>query len=286
MSAALQLATGIARSWVRLYTSRMPAEVRDTRRGEIEADLWDQQVDMAGEGISSAGAAYDMLLRTLYGIPDDLLWRFEVVRASRSDAPQRRWTMIESSPKYTRWLGLCLVVGGILWSIDTAGVVGDGAIQFDLVAPLLLMVGLIGLLVQERERLGRAGRAGAVFVLLSWLSWVGMTALPGDGNSLHINLLAVAWAFLMPIGFVFMGIGMKGALRIMMFAIASLFPVAILMLLSSVFFPGVLTDWDMQTANSPPPFMRTFLTLAGLGLALMGYVAFRAGRTAGTASTG
>lgn len=186
--------------------------------------------------------------------------------------------MVALSPKYTRWLGLCLLAGGLLWAVDIGVLRTDRGVRFDLLTPMFLMAGLMGLGVQERERLRRTGRVGALLIFLSWLSWVLMSMLPGDGNSLHINILAVSWAFLQPVGFFLMGVGLKGALRVTMFAIASLFLAPMLMVLLSVLFPGLLTDWNMNTANSPPPFADAFSIASGLGLALMGLVTFRAGR--------
>ena len=43
MSAALALAVGMTRSWVTLYTSGLPRELRDARRAEIDSDLWEHQ---------------------------------------------------------------------------------------------------------------------------------------------------------------------------------------------------------------------------------------------------
>lgn len=71
----LRFAIGCVRAWTRLYTSRMPPALRETRRAEIESDLWECQRDAARDRV--IGAAFHILLRLLIGMPDDLGWRVE-----------------------------------------------------------------------------------------------------------------------------------------------------------------------------------------------------------------
>jgi uncharacterized protein (TIGR03435 family) len=71
----LRLAVSCVRAWTRLYTWRMPPSFRETRRAEIESDLWEFQSDAAGDPV--LGSARHILLRLLIGIPDDLGWRVE-----------------------------------------------------------------------------------------------------------------------------------------------------------------------------------------------------------------
>jgi hypothetical protein len=68
----------LVRRWVALYTRGLSAEVRDARREEIDADLWSQAQDSAGEG--------GVLARLVLGMPADLAWRLELRPAS---APAR-----------------------------------------------------------------------------------------------------------------------------------------------------------------------------------------------------
>lgn len=63
------------REWTLVYTWRMPPACRETRRAEIESDLWTFQFDAAGK--SALGSAVHLFLRLLIGIPDDLGWRME-----------------------------------------------------------------------------------------------------------------------------------------------------------------------------------------------------------------
>jgi len=77
VSGALAVTIGIARSWVALYTLRLPLEIRESRRSEIDSDLWEQQGLAASRGDPALGTAIEVLSRMLLGIFDDLIWRLE-----------------------------------------------------------------------------------------------------------------------------------------------------------------------------------------------------------------
>jgi hypothetical protein len=74
-SLLVRVAVNCVRGWTWLYTWRMSPAFRETRRAEIESDLWECQSDAAGD--AGLGAALDILLPLLIGIPDDLSWRAE-----------------------------------------------------------------------------------------------------------------------------------------------------------------------------------------------------------------
>jgi hypothetical protein len=64
----------LVRIWTRIYTSGMPPALAAARRAEIESDLWESaQVD------DRTLAAFAVLARLFRGIPDDLLWRAELM---------------------------------------------------------------------------------------------------------------------------------------------------------------------------------------------------------------
>jgi hypothetical protein len=65
----------VVRTWTRLYTSGMPPVLRDSRRAEIESDLWEFQRDPAAMGGSSP--TIHILVRMVIGILADLCWRWE-----------------------------------------------------------------------------------------------------------------------------------------------------------------------------------------------------------------
>lgn len=75
----LRLAIACVRGWTGLYTSGLSPAFRDTRRAEIESDLWEFQHDAAGEG--GLGGALQIFLRLLIGIPDDVGWRVDQAAA-------------------------------------------------------------------------------------------------------------------------------------------------------------------------------------------------------------
>ena len=68
-------AVNCARGWTWLYTWRMSSPSRETRRAEIESDLWEFQCDAAED--HRLGSALHILVRLVIGIPDDLGWRVE-----------------------------------------------------------------------------------------------------------------------------------------------------------------------------------------------------------------
>jgi hypothetical protein len=99
---------GLVRRWVELYTRGLSVDVRDARREEIEADLWEQlgEAKVSGRPDRSTGA--EILMRLALGLPADLSWRmtFGVDRHAR---PATGRTATTGS-----WvLGLLAVVGGL-----------------------------------------------------------------------------------------------------------------------------------------------------------------------------
>jgi len=74
-SLSMRLAVRSVRWWTRCYTVGMLPEFRETRRAEIESDLWECQ-SAASEDLR-LGASLQVLLRLLIGIPDDIGWRVE-----------------------------------------------------------------------------------------------------------------------------------------------------------------------------------------------------------------
>jgi hypothetical protein len=74
-SVLMRLAISCVTGWTWLYTWRLPPACRESRRAEIESDLWECQRDTA-ENLG-LGSALHILLRLLIGIPDDLAWRVE-----------------------------------------------------------------------------------------------------------------------------------------------------------------------------------------------------------------
>ena len=73
-------AVGLVRAWVRLYTAGLPPALRDARREEINADIWEQAQETAVRPRTGPPLALHLLHRWLLGLPDDLLWRLAHLR--------------------------------------------------------------------------------------------------------------------------------------------------------------------------------------------------------------
>jgi hypothetical protein len=67
----LDLAQTTVRVWTRLYTSGLPARLRQSRRAEIESDLFESRSDER----HTMSPAVQVMMRLLLGIPDDVQWR-------------------------------------------------------------------------------------------------------------------------------------------------------------------------------------------------------------------
>ena len=76
MNLALRAAIAAVRGWTRFYTWGLPPGQRESRRDEIDSDLW-ESVNEHGEG--SCRLALHIIARLIIGIPDDLGWRTEQV---------------------------------------------------------------------------------------------------------------------------------------------------------------------------------------------------------------
>ena len=114
MSAARRIAVNVARTWVHLYTSRMPTELRVTRRAEIDSDLWDHEKDAEEGGVPPLVTALEIFLRTCLGVLDDLSWRFEARQPGVGASRKGRSTMMDFSARQTRWMGILSVAGGAI----------------------------------------------------------------------------------------------------------------------------------------------------------------------------
>ncbi len=81
----------LVRGWVRLYTAGLPADLRDARREEIDADLWEQARDAALMARPTNTLRSQIALRLVLGVPADLLWRFD--KATNRSSTEGRPTM-------------------------------------------------------------------------------------------------------------------------------------------------------------------------------------------------
>jgi len=197
MNAALALSVGMARSWVALYTLRLPLEVREARRSEIDSDLWEQQWLATRRGDPAFGTAIEVLARMLFGVISDITWRAQAGAPARQD---RSFPMNESMNEswYMRGLlalgvvlALLLIVTGIgagadaLLDSDTA----DGEAAVDAVGAIAGAAVLFGLLTSRHNPVVGIGlvATGAITVAVIFY-WLFLVVVP-----VGIGLVAIAF---------------------------------------------------------------------------------------------
>lgn len=109
MSAPLRIAAGITRAWVRLYTIRIPEEMRFTRRAEIDSDLWEHAADGAARSARPLSTAIQVLLRTCFGVADDVFWCLEVRRHGWAPEQLARRLEMNFVGRHNRWVSMFTV---------------------------------------------------------------------------------------------------------------------------------------------------------------------------------
>ena len=109
---------GIVRTWVRLYTTGLPASLRDSRRDEIDSDLWEQAHEAEVGPNDGRSLATHLLLRMLLGFPDDLLWRLTHIRAREVGQPRDYRTMTFAAGGIAAVMIGALLVNTIIGEIE------------------------------------------------------------------------------------------------------------------------------------------------------------------------
>ena len=182
MSGALAVTIGIARSWVALYTLRLPLEIRESRRSEIDSDLWEQGWLAAHRGDPALGTAIEVLSRMLLGIFDDLIWRLEAGvsvtkgQISVNDTwPMRIGFIVVMLPL------AFLIVNGVAIAFFGAGDFDNSTEHFlwglsFLVAPLVAAVGLW--LCRTRPKLGLGLVVGGTLSTALLMFWMAFITVP------------------------------------------------------------------------------------------------------------
>jgi hypothetical protein len=259
-------------------------DLGETRRAEIDADLWDHENDAQDDGVPRVLLEMEILQRTVLGVADDVSWRFEAIQARRAASLEGRIPMMSLSARQMRWLGLGGMLGGLLWAArylvpvelePDRAVRGYGHIALS----MLLIVGLVGFYAQQRDRAGKVAKAGFVFLFTSFMAWSALLVLAavfGVGeDTLLIGLLALTFVFLLAPGFLLLGIGLKGLTRGVPLAIGAVMFVLWLLPRATLldYFPSAANF--LYGGNSPPGAF-----VMGIGLALMGYYVFRNAATA------
>jgi hypothetical protein len=193
MSALLDIATGMTRTWVSLYTLRLPPKLRDGRRAEIDSDLWEHQRTAELLDDAPGGTALQMFARLVLGVPSDVTWRLETSRSARSE---RSISMNESGTM--RSLVAVGVVVALFLVVTGIGAIADALVQGDLASgqaafgAISVLAGAAvgsGLLSSRRNPLLGIGlvAAGAITVAAAWY-WMLVITIP-------VGIAMVAIAF-------------------------------------------------------------------------------------------
>jgi hypothetical protein len=193
VNTALALSVGVARSWVALYTFRLPLEIREGRRGEIDSDLWEQQWLAARRGNPAFGTAIEVLARMLLGVISDITWRAQAgasSRAERSVNVTESWYM-RGPLAVGVVVAILTVLAGIgaaadaLIDPDTA----DGDAAFAAVFAIAGVAVLFGLLTSRRNPVLGIGLVAAGVITASFMFyWAWMIGVP-----IAIGLVAIAF---------------------------------------------------------------------------------------------
>ena len=111
------LAAATVRGWVALYTCGLAPGVRNSRRAEIEGDLWAQAEDAYLAGHAPVALDLEMLARLVLGIPADIAWRWS---HRVPDAPVDKKEIVMHEPRSHQVLaaiGIGLAVLGLAFAV-------------------------------------------------------------------------------------------------------------------------------------------------------------------------
>ena len=126
MRAPDELVSSVVRTWTRMYTIGLQPLDRDSRRAEIDSDLW-EHAQAGRRGAARVGSAGQILARWLLGVGADLSWRAHMSVHTSSEEGR-----VDVNVKIKRdwWLPapLVMVAGGVLMVLTH--IVGDGFESF------------------------------------------------------------------------------------------------------------------------------------------------------------
>lgn len=163
------------RGWVGLYTRGLPAELRDRRCEEVEADLADETLD--AELFGSTGALTTARLsRLVRGIPADVSWRLGDARHEVRSQDKRREHMPASRLSLVLLAGVVILAGiGLVLTLQPLVTLGQDPDRWDSWGPYGLIVGTAAVIVGSLVAVWRPV-PGAVIALTGAL--VGAFASP------------------------------------------------------------------------------------------------------------
>ena len=190
----MSIVVNLTRSWTSFYTWRLPLELCEGRRAEIESDLWEHQRLADSQGLDQTSTALEILLRFALGIPADCSWRLETGKTARSE---NRSGSMQTDSRLMRTLSVAaLAVVALIAIMGTSialnGWRNDTDVAWMLwgVIPMVASVALfIGLrLVRDQPGQGLALVVAACLVISAVWFWLFMFTVP-----VGIGLIALSY---------------------------------------------------------------------------------------------
>lgn len=128
------VAERFTRRWVALYTRRLPEQLREERRAEIDSDLWEHHAELVAGREQPWLASLEVAARTIAGMPADLAWRSQQLsfaRGAHRVTPIERTTMqtteAPTAQGYPTWLVVVASAMAVLaFSAGIGTVLGGG----------------------------------------------------------------------------------------------------------------------------------------------------------------
>ena len=106
----LAFVVGLTEAWVRLYTAGLSSTLRDARRSELASDLWEHQHTAYILRQGAAGTAFQVLSRTLLGVPADISWRVAAGRKRRIERGTEGRVRMNPSRAQKGFVGIALLM--------------------------------------------------------------------------------------------------------------------------------------------------------------------------------
>lgn len=200
MSRFDDVAARLVRRWVRRYTRGLDPTVRDTRRAEIESDLWEHRREADSAGLRPRQTGLEIVARMVLGMAADLGWRRAMpmaqhVRGMEADMGNRIPTVW--------WVPAAIVVAGMNLYLGIAGwdpgwtPPQPSVDPFAVVVVVLGVAGLIG--VALRNRLPKV--SGLLMLSGAWVPlFLGISSLRILGPFVIVGLVEITAGVLTAIG--------------------------------------------------------------------------------------
>jgi hypothetical protein len=183
------VAEGLTRGWVRLYTLGLEPVLRTMRRAELESDLWEHRQWSTTEGRRPGRLAVEIVERLLAGMAADLSWRVEHRRLRRQEIRPLGGGIMIGLLKRHGMMALTVALGVLTISLAIAaaafGDVQRSQVAAMLVAGLVLLGGLVAM--RRGLRGGRTAVALGAIVPGALLVWTVILPI--------VTLAVLIWLF-------------------------------------------------------------------------------------------